>query len=138
MRRVTGWLLAVLALCFSAATFAAADINIDTPGVNALKQSMRDRFHELRPYLESGAVGLTADGLLTVRDAGAVPLAQRQALNGLVAAQNRDRNALYAEIARANGHPEWEGEIRNTFAQRWIQHAPPGWWVQSGGGWTQK
>ena len=59
-------------------------------------------------------------------------------VNALVAAQNRDRNALYAEIARANGHPEWQGEIRHTFAQRWIQHARSGWWVQSGGGWTQK
>ena len=30
------------------------------------------------------------------------------------------------EIARANGKPEWEGEIRNTFAQRWIEKASPG------------
>lgn len=131
-------LLGVLALCVSVAAFAEADLRVDTPGVNALKQSMRDRFHDLRPYLDSGAVGLTADGLLAVRDAGAVLLAERQALNALVAAQNRDRNALYAEIARANGHPEWEGEIRNTFAQRWIQRAQPGWWVQSEGGWTQR
>lgn len=138
MKRVTGLLLGVLALCLSVAAFAAADLEINTPGVNALKQSLRDRFHDLRPYLDSGAVGLTADGMLTVRDANAVPLAARQTLNGLVAAQNRDRSALYAEIARANGHPEWEAEIRNTFAQRWIQRAQPGWWVQSGGGWTQK
>lgn len=138
MKRMIGLLLGVLVLCFSAAAVADADLRIDTPGVNALKQSMRERFHELRPYLDSGAVGLTDDGLLAVRDASAVPLAARQALNALIAAQNRDRNALYAEIARANGHPEWEGEIRNTFAQRWIQRAQPGWWVESGGGWTQK
>ena len=131
-------LLGVLALCLSTAAMAAADLRIDTPGVNALKQSMRSRFHELRPYLDSGAVGLTADGLLAVRDASSVPLSARQSLNQLIAAQNRDRNALYAEIARANGHPEWQGEIRDTFAQRWINHAHPGWWVQSGGGWVQK
>jgi len=73
-----------------------------------------------------------------LRDAGAVPLPQRQAVNALVAAENRDRNALYAEIANANGHPEWQAEIRSTFAQRWMQRAQPGWWVQSGGGWSQK
>jgi uncharacterized protein len=128
----------LLALCFSAAAFAAADIEINTPGVTAIKQSLRSRFHDLRPYLDSGAVGLTANGLLAVRNAGAVPLSARQQVNALVTAQNRDRNALYAEIARANGHPEWLGEIRQTFAQRWIQRARPGWWVQSGGGWTQK
>jgi len=26
---------------------------------------------------------------------------------------------LYKEIARANNHPEWEGQVRDTFAQRW-------------------
>ena len=128
----------LLALCFSAAAFGAADIDVSTPGVTALKHALRDRFHQLRPYLDNGSVGLTADGMLALRNASAVPLAARQQVNALVAAQNRDRNALYAEIARANGHPEWQGEIRHTFAQRWIQHARSGWWVQSGGGWTQK
>jgi uncharacterized protein len=131
------FLLGVLALCLSVTAFAAADLKVDTPAVNALKQSMRDRFHELRPYLDSGAVGLAA-GQLALRNANAVPLAARQQVSALVAAQNRDLNALYAEIARANGHPEWAGEIRDTFAQRWIQHAHPGWWVQSGGRWVQK
>jgi len=52
-------------------------------------------------------------------------------VNGLVSAENRDRNALYAEIANANGHPEWQAEIRSTFAQRWIQRAQPGWWYRA-------
>lgn len=131
-------MLGVLVLCLSASAFAVADLRVDTPAVNALRHSLRDRFHELRPYLDSGAVGLTADGLLAMRDAGSVPLSARQHVNALVTAQNRDRNALYAEIARANGHPEWQAEIRDTFAQRWIQRAKPGWWVQGGGSWTQK
>lgn len=116
----------------------AVDIEVNTPGVNAIKQSMQARHAQLAPHYASGAVGLTSDGLVSLRDAGAVPLPQRQAVNGLVAAENRDRNALYAEIANANGHPEWEPEIRSTFAQRWMQRAQPGWWVQRGGGWSQK
>ncbi len=137
MKTFFKFVVSLFALTF-ALNALAVDFEINTPGVVALRESMRDRFHELRPYLDSGAVGLTADGLVAVRDASVVPLAQRQTVNALVAAQNRDRNALYAEIANANGHPEWEGEIRNTFAQRWIQRAQPGWWVQSGGGWSQK
>ena len=116
----------------------AVDLEVNTPGVNAIKQSMQARHSQLAPHYASGAVGLTSDGLVSLRDAGAVPLPQRQAVNGLVAAENRDRNALYAEIANANGHPEWQAEIRSTFAQRWMQRAQPGWWVQSGGGWSQK
>jgi hypothetical protein len=99
---------------------------------------MRARHEQIRPYLDMGAVGVTANGLFSVRDAGAVPLAQRQTLNALVAADNQDRNALYAEIANANGHPEWQAEIRNTFAQRWMQRARPGWWIQGNRGWEQK
>lgn len=137
MKNMFRFVMSLFALTF-ALNALAVDFQINTPGVVALRQSLRDRFQDLRPYLDSGAVGLTADGLVAVRDANIVPLAQRQALNALVAEQNRDRNALYAEIANANGHPEWEGEIRSTFAQRWIQRAKPGWWVQSGGGWSQK
>lgn len=129
---------ALLALCVSAAALAQADIEVNTPGVAALKQSMQARHAQLSGFYASGAVGLTGDGLVALHDANAVPLASRQAVNGLIAAENQDRNALYAEIARANNHPEWEQEIRSTFAQRWAQRAQPGWWVQSGGGWTQK
>jgi len=130
--------IALVALTASLNAFAVADIEVNTPGVNAIKQSMQARHAQLSGFYASGAIGLTADGMVAVRDAGAIPLAARQSVNGLVSAENRDRNALYAEIANANGHPEWQAEIRSTFAQRWIQRAQPGWWVQSGGGWIQK
>lgn len=138
MRAMIRFFIALVALTVALNAFAAADLEVNTPGINALKQSMQARHAQLAGYYASGAVGLTADGLVTLRDAGAVPLAARQAVNALVAAENQDRNALYVEIANANGHPEWQAEIRSTFAQRWIQRAQPGWWVQSGGGWTQK
>ena len=79
------------------------------------------------------------DANLALRDAAAVPLAARQSVTGLVADENRDRASLYREIARANGHPEWEAEVRSTFAQRWIDKAASGWWVQnSSGAWVKK
>nr|WP_239250792.1 YdbL family protein [Candidatus Nitrotoga sp. M5] len=125
-------------LCVSSAASAQVNIEINTPGVVALKQSMQTRHAQLAEHYASGAVGLTSDGLVALRDANAVPLASRQKVNGLIAAENQDRKALYAEIARANAHPEWEGDIRNTFAQRWIQHAQAGWWIHRGGTWSQK
>ncbi len=117
---------------------AAADIEINTPAVLAIKNSMQARHTQLEPFYASGAVGLTRDGLLSVRDANAVPLSQRQSVNGLVSAENADRNALYKEIASGNGHPEWEAEVRATFAQRWAQKAPAGWWVEGTNGWVKK
>ncbi|OGS91169.1 MAG: DUF1318 domain-containing protein [Gallionellales bacterium GWA2_60_18] len=137
MKNIVRTWLAALMLAVTLNAWAV-DLEVNTPGINAIKQSMQARHAQLAPHYASGAVGLTADGLVAMRDAGAVSLAQRQAVIALVAAENRDRGALYAEIANANGHPEWLAEIRGTFAQRWIQRAQPGWWVQSGGNWTRK
>ncbi len=131
------WIV-LLALCFSAPALAEADLKVSSPAITALKQSMRARHDQLRAYLDSGAVGITSDGMFAVRDASLVPLAERQAVSSLVATENQDRNALYIEIARVNGHPEWQAEIGATFAQRWMEHARPGWWIQQGGAWKQK
>lgn len=117
---------------------AAADLEISTPAILTIKNSMQSRHNQLAPHYASGAVGLTRDGLVALRDAAAVPLAQRQNVSSLVSAENADRNALYKEISNANGHPEWEAEVRSTFATRWIQKAQSGWYVQEAGGWVKK
>ncbi len=130
-------LFAIL-LLLPALAIAAADLEINTPAISALKNSMQARHGQLAPHYASGAVGLARDGLVAMHDANAVPLKDRQSVNGLVAAENNDRNALYKEIASANGHPEWESEVRGTFAQRWVQKAQGGWWYQDGGGWAKK
>jgi len=67
-----------------------------------------------------------------------VPLKDRNSLLQLVNAQNSDWDALYAEIASLNGHPEWEDDIRRTFASRWVAKADAGWWYKEQGGWKQK
>jgi len=118
---------------------AAANLDIDTPEIRAITASMRARYGQLKPYLDSGAVGLTANGLVELRDANAVPLAERAKVKSLVADENRDRETLYAEIAKANGHPEWKADIQNTFGRRWIERAAAGTYYQdAGGNWKQK
>ncbi|MBX5460640.1 MAG: YdbL family protein [Steroidobacteraceae bacterium] len=118
---------------------AAANLDIDTPEIRAITASMRTRYGQLKPYIDSGAVGLTANGLLELRDANAVPLAERAKVKSLVAEENRDRQTLYAEIAKANGHPEWKADIQSTFGRRWIERAAAGTYYQdAGGNWKQK
>jgi uncharacterized protein YdbL (DUF1318 family) len=117
---------------------AQANLDISTPAVNALRDAMAARHRQLARHYDSGAVGLTDEGLVAVRDPRAVPLAQRPGVSQLVAAENRDRNALYRAIAEANGHPEWEPDIRATFARRWIERARQGWWYETGGSWKQR
>jgi uncharacterized protein YdbL (DUF1318 family) len=68
-----------------------------------------------------------------------VPLNERRSLESVVADENRDRKAVYREIAVANGHPEWEQDIQQTFASQWVRNARPGWYYQtSDGSWKQK
>jgi uncharacterized protein YdbL (DUF1318 family) len=130
----------MLTVLIPAAHAQTADLDVSTPEVRALTASMQQRFAQLTKYFDSGAVGLTADGLIDVRDQNAVPLAERAVVKRLVAEDNKDRASLYAEIARANGHPEWESEIRGTFARRWVERgAQPGWYYQdASGAWAKK
>jgi uncharacterized protein len=115
-----------------------ANLDISSPAIGKIEASLKARHAQLLPYLNSGAVGLTADGMVAVRDAKSIPLNERKTVNQLVADDNRDRAALYREIAAANGHPEWESQIQATFARRWIDRAQSGWYYQSGGGWKAK
>ena len=129
----------LLALFGAKLAHAQANLEINTPGIAAIQGSMQKRHAEMAPLYASGAVGLARDGNVALRDPASVPLAQRVAVNGLIAAENQDRAALYREIARANNRPEWEGEIRSTFGQRWIDRAQPGWSVQNAqGAWVRK
>jgi len=115
-----------------------ANLEVNTPEIRAITSSMAARFQQLKPYFESGAIGLTSDGRIDVRDANAAPLPERANVKRLVAEDNRDRDALYTEVAKANGHPEWKADIQNTFARRWIDKAAGGTWYQDGGSWKQK
>jgi uncharacterized protein YdbL (DUF1318 family) len=115
------------------------DFNIKTPAIQAIQARMEQRFDsQLRPHFDSGALGFTEDGLVVVRDAAAIALKDRVPVNTAVADENRDRKAVYREIAVANGHPEWEGQIRTVFAKQWVDSARSGWWYQRGGAWKQK
>ncbi|MBB6092571.1 uncharacterized protein YdbL (DUF1318 family) [Povalibacter uvarum] len=118
---------------------AQADLNIATPAVRQLTQSMEARFAQLKKYYDSGAIGLTRDGLVEVRDQNLIPLPERNGARKLVSDENADRANLYREIATANGHPEWESDIRSTFAERWSSKASAGWYYQDkDGAWKQK
>jgi len=119
---------------------AEAALNVSSPAVTRIKSSMTARFPELEKFFASGAVGLTKDGMVEVRDLNAVALPDRATVKRLVAEDNADRAQLYAEIAKASNHPEWEGDIRKAFARGWVRTgAKPGWYYQDdGGAWKQK
>ena len=105
---------------FISPAHAKADISVNTPAIQQLKASMEQRHKQLAPYYKSGAIGMTRDGEIVLRDQKAVPLKDRNSVKSLVSKENRDRSALYREIANANEHPEWEGATTwDTWERPW-------------------
>ena len=119
---------------------ASPNLDVSDPQIRAVTASMQQRFGELKKYFDAGVIGLTADGQVAVRDQNSIALADRAVVTRLVTEDNRDRSTLYAELAKANKHPEWEPDIRRTFARRWVERgAQPGWYYQdAGGNWVKK
>ena len=117
-----------------------ADINITTPAIRSLKESIQNRAEAIRPYMDSGNAGISSEGLLVVRTTDGLNLKEKAALKRLVDAENNDRNSLYEEIARANNfQPERVADIKKIFAGSWAKNARDGWWVQdAGGSWKKK
>lgn len=135
---LTGFLGVVMFISGAGLLQAAPDLEANTPAIATIKTSMQTRHAQMQSFYASGAIGLTQDGYIAVKDASAVPLSQRGGLAGLVKDENSDRARLYKEIAATNGHPEWLGEIQSTFAGRWIDKAQAGWFYQKDGAWVKK
>jgi len=133
-------LFALIGMFIPSAHAQSVDIDIESPQINAIKQRMTERQREhLAAWLDAGAIGLDNSGLIEVRDRSAVSLSERREMEQVVAEENADRRAVYREIAVANGHPEWEERIRETFAERWVANARAGWYYQDeSGNWLRK
>ena len=138
----TAALLAIAMMLLSVPlAFAQPDLDVNTPSILVIKKSLSQRFAALKPHLDAGAVGLTADGLIAIRDASAASAvaATYTLVEKLVADDNQDRASLYREIARANGRADWENDIKTTFGERFINRAQPGWYYRdSAGKWIKK
>ncbi len=117
-----------------------ADINVTTPAIRALKGSIKQRSQAVKPFMDRGNVGLGNAGLLVFRNNDGLKLKDKAQLKRLIAAENKDRNALYGEIAKANKFgADKVPDIKRIFAGSWIKKARPGWWVQNAAGsWGQK
>ena len=117
-----------------------ADINVSNPAIRALKDSIKRRSEAIKPYMDRGNVGIAQDGLLVIRNTDGLSLKERAEVKQLVDAENRDREALYGEIAKANNiSADNIPKIKSIFARSWIEQARPGWWIQdSQGNWKRK
>jgi len=136
------------------ATAHAADAESDAlaievasmPEVTRAYEEMSQRLPRLTALYDSGAVGLTNQGLVTVRDKSKVTPADE----ALVAAENRSRKVVVGAMAKAifkitkqEDTKAAQGQVLSkaaaTFAEARREAARPGWWIQGQNGrWLQK
>jgi len=130
-----------LSLSLTREAFAQeADINVSNPAIRGLRDSIKHRSGAIKPYMDKGSAGINQGGLLVVRSSEGLSLKERAEVQQLIEAENRDREALYSEIAKANNiPPDAVPKIKGIFAKSWIDQAQTGWWIQdSQGNWKRK
>jgi uncharacterized protein len=120
--------------------YAQQETIVTTPTIRALKQSLKDREPALTAFFNNGSLGEANNGLVEIRDESALDLKDKATLRNLVNDENKDRQELYAEVAKAlNIDSSQVGRIQKIFAESWIKNSAPGWWVQKEDGeWVKK
>ncbi len=125
---------------FSLVPAAYAQEEVTNPKIRALKQSLRKRFPKLRPFFDKGNVGETNDGFIRIRDESGLNLKEKALLRNLVKDENNDRRNFYAEYAKAKEIDSSQiKRVQKIFAEKWINEAKAGWWIQKEDGeWIKK
>lgn len=109
----------LLALAPSAA-WAEDVTTVSNPTIRALKDKMKARFAQMKPFYQKGMLSEKADGYVTLGDTKGLGLKEKRDLNNLVDAENIDRKALYAEVAKAlKIDPGQIGKVAEIFAKEW-------------------
>lgn len=121
----------------------AEEVNVDagrkirtrTPEVQALVDARRARYTQLSPLMARGCVGERADGAVELRPGTGCPAET----GALLAAENRDRTALFRTIVEQNHMPAGDlARVQAGFARRNRERAPAGTWVQDEAGRWQR
>jgi len=122
------------------ANAAQVDVEVSTPAIRALKDSMKARFPQLKPFYDKGNIGENNTGLLDTRDLANLNLKEKADLARLAEQENKDRRNLYTEIMKANKFgPDVLPQIQKIFANSWRDKSQTGWWIQKDSGeWEKK
>ena len=107
-------------LLFPSNAWAQDATTISNPTIRALKETMKNRYSHLKPYYQKGTLQEGDDGFLSIVDSGELGLKEIRNLKALVGAENKDRKALYAEVAKALVIDSGQiNKVAEIFAKEW-------------------
>lgn len=116
------------------------------PEVASAYAEMSQRLSDLNALFDRGTVGLTGQGLVTVRDKAKASSKDE----ALVGAENKNRKTIISGMAKAilkitkqeatkAALDQTMGKAAATYAETKRESAKPGWWMQlQNGKWVQK
>lgn len=113
-------------LLLSPSSAWAQDVTkVSNPTIRALREKMKARYSQLKPYYQSGTLKEGDDGYLSILAPDKLGLKEKRDLKALVDAENNDRKALYAEVAKALVIDSSQiNKVAEIFAQEWQKPIP--------------
>ncbi len=135
-----GWPVAGSESTHGSIILVEMNLQVSTPTIRRIKESLAKRFPPLLPHYQAGRLGESNMGELALLRTDGLSLKDRASLQKLVKAENGDRNTLYQEFLKANHlDPERLPELKKQFALSWQKQAHPGWYIQTAKGeWIKK
>jgi hypothetical protein len=99
---------------------AAEPLTVSNPSIRMLKQQMKTRYTQMRPFYDRGILRESNSGYVSLGQTAGLSLKEKRNLTNLVNAENNDRRKLYGEIAKAmNIDPSQVNRIGEIFAKEW-------------------
>lgn len=96
---------------------------VSNPTIRSLKERMRNRYNQMKPFYQRGMLKEGNNGYVSVANTSGLGLKEKRDLNAFVDAENKDRKTLYVEVAKAlKVHPIDSAQINRVaeiFAKEW-------------------
>jgi len=106
----------------------AAELKTTSPTMTQIATELRKRFDQIEALKKKGYAGEDNRGYVDLRNADKIENAdERNEAQRLVAAENKDRKALYNEVARLNKDQNvGVATVERVYAQERLKRAKPG------------
>ena len=108
-------------LVFAPSLAWAQDVTaVSNPTIRALKEKMKGRYAQLKPYYQKRMLKEGGNGYVSFGNIKGLGLKEKRDLKNLVDAENKDRETLYKEVAKALKIDASQiNKIAEIFAKEW-------------------
>jgi hypothetical protein len=98
---------------------------VSNPAIRELKNRMKNRYPQLRPWFANRVLKEGGDGYVVIAQTDSLNVRDKGTVRNLVAAENNDRKSLYLEVAKAlNIDAGQVDRVAGIFAKEWQKSVP--------------